>query len=1765
LLASLGSFYSVSGEPGEGWLAGWSHRKQHLIQGSTAGVQTNYQMKIVTYPGSGTDYNENAKTPPEGHVYLGLPGEDLSQWKISVNSSIYASYGLAYPLTYVFNISTPPKVYCRFLYGQSWTLLPNKTENDFFNGINAVRFDASNNRAYVSVAFSEPSSSIYLNFTDTYDRPIEARFIEIAKYYDNRKAVVVATADDWTNTWDSDFQWACYLFRSRNLWLTAAIVTAQAPWASIQSMLDAGYIEPASHSYNHPSLPYADYDLQIGRSKQDIIGNLILPALNRIGSTEYVWAWIEPYGNATDATCRQKLGEYKYLCDRSYYAPNDTVASWDQTNGLYERIGSSVIVDWDLTREQYNSKFDQVYNSGGIYHILFHPWADPSYHTSFYEHLDYIKERKDVWYAGFGHLYVYHFAQERGLISVSPSPLGEARADFGDVRFTDSNGTRLLDYWMEEKVIGDYAVFWVEVPNIPASPYNTTIYIYYGRPDATTTSNGDNTFLFFDDFTSLFKEIHADNAANASITTVNFLAENIEYDSATGKYWWIFADGSTNPYGIRLASSTNPNGPWTVESSQVLTSGIAGQDYDAPCLKKFGDYWYIYYERDVDHNICVRKSTTVNSGYGSETQVLSVGASGSWDAWRVGESYIFLKDSTYYMLYMGMNAAFSDPDAYERTGYATSSTPDGTFTKWSGNPLPAFYFNTGHCQTTDPFAFLKDGTWYVGITFNQVANADLPWMIGFLKTTDFQTFEACAGQPALGLGASGSWDDYSAFRGAVSEFGGTYYLSYTGYDGANFRMGETTLQFNVTQESLDLNKWEIQGQTWQIDVTDHTLKGSNTQGALGVILSKNQIGVTDKYMIEAKIKAQYGLTPNNYQQGLMINDVKSNEKRGGYWLDLAGYDCWAIMDKSGGYTLSSPDTTFNANLWHEYKFAKLGTTHKLWVDDLLKVNRTYSWAVAPRYVGALITYSAAWAKYDDYIVRKYVEPEPRHGTTTPPPPGNLVQIVHDTQTEFSAGTFDHTVLKGTETAPEIRLDSYTQFSWIFQDDDISGWTYFTKGAFAVAAESPAGQIHLSALYDGGASYGVAQRSDVSIPSQFVVEYRVYFDSIKPSGVANPMINQPTGACARFDVQNPTAGLRLDVFTDRIVSFYREGGTESYPTIAYFDVTTNLSQWYTLRFECNFTDPNLRVQVYRDGLWIGELKADTRNSIAGNLVRAGLAYSRGSASGTAEFHVDYVKVGANTTYFYDVGTYTSGILYLNATSFGTLTWTEIPIAPILIEFETRTSPDGSTWEEWRPVLNGSTIHSSPNRYFQYRATLHSGSSPTLTSVKITYQTEGTPPNTPPVASNLAITPPFPYTTDDLVGSYTYFDAEGTPESGTEIRWYKDGVLQPVYNDALTVSSSSTTTGEVWHFTVRPSDGEDFGDLKTSPSVTIAGAPPPGNLVQIVHDTQTEFSAGTFDHTVLKGTETAPEIRLDSYTQFSWIFQDDDISGWTYFTKGAFAVAAESPAGQIHLSALYDGGASYGVAQRSDVSIPSQFVVEYRVYFDSIKPSGVANPMINQPTGACARFDVQNPTAGLRLDVFTDRIVSFYREGGTESYPTIAYFDVTTNLSQWYTLRFECNFTDPNLRVQVYRDGLWIGELKADTRNSIAGNLVRAGLAYSRGSASGTAEFHVDYVKVGANTTYFYDVGTYTSGILYLNATSFGTLTWTEIPIAPILIEFETRTSPDGSTWEEWRPVLNGSTIHSSPNRYFQYRATLHSGSSPTLTSVKITYQTGENLV
>jgi hypothetical protein len=85
-----------------------------------------------------------------------------------------------------------------------------------------------------------------------------------------------------------------------------------------------------------------------------------------------------------------------------------------------------------------------------------------------------------------------------GLSSIFPSGKNQG----GDLRITDSDKTTLLSFWVEN-VTGTspnrIAYVWVKIPSLSANQ-TKTLYCYFGNSAATNASNGDNTFLFFDDF-----------------------------------------------------------------------------------------------------------------------------------------------------------------------------------------------------------------------------------------------------------------------------------------------------------------------------------------------------------------------------------------------------------------------------------------------------------------------------------------------------------------------------------------------------------------------------------------------------------------------------------------------------------------------------------------------------------------------------------------------------------------------------------------------------------------------------------------------------------------------------------------------------------------------------------------------------------------------------------------------------------------------------------------------------------------------------------------------------------------------------------------------------------------------------------------------------------------------------------------------------------------------------------------------------------------
>lgn len=75
-----------------------------------------------------------------------------------------------------------------------------------------------------------------------------------------------------------------------------------------------------------------------------------------------------------------------------------------------------------------------------------------------------------------------------------------SNTDFSDIRFTADDGTTLLTHYAIDVYSSDYAQVIVNVPSIPTGT-TTDIFIYYGNPLASSTSN-NSLIEFYDDFNS---------------------------------------------------------------------------------------------------------------------------------------------------------------------------------------------------------------------------------------------------------------------------------------------------------------------------------------------------------------------------------------------------------------------------------------------------------------------------------------------------------------------------------------------------------------------------------------------------------------------------------------------------------------------------------------------------------------------------------------------------------------------------------------------------------------------------------------------------------------------------------------------------------------------------------------------------------------------------------------------------------------------------------------------------------------------------------------------------------------------------------------------------------------------------------------------------------------------------------------------------------------------------------------------------------------
>ena len=140
------------------------------------------------------------------------------------------------------------------------------------------------------------------------------------------------------------------------------------------------------------------------------------------------------------------------------------------------------------------------------------------------------------------------------------------QADFDDLRFTwynETSGEEVdVDYWLDKYMDSEYALVWVEVPEIRGAGQEV-LYMYYGDPDAVSESNGEETFVFFDGFST-------DTTANYELWSPTWpLPSGNPYNEFS---WdpngWLFVDASDS----ELPGHRNSNVHVTHKTAQIDTT-----------------------------------------------------------------------------------------------------------------------------------------------------------------------------------------------------------------------------------------------------------------------------------------------------------------------------------------------------------------------------------------------------------------------------------------------------------------------------------------------------------------------------------------------------------------------------------------------------------------------------------------------------------------------------------------------------------------------------------------------------------------------------------------------------------------------------------------------------------------------------------------------------------------------------------------------------------------------------------------------------------------------------------------------------------------------------------------------------------------------------------------------------------------------------------------------------------------------------------------
>ncbi|MCW1299676.1 MAG: DUF2341 domain-containing protein, partial [Candidatus Parvarchaeota archaeon] len=197
---------------------------------------------------------------------------------------------------------------------------------------------------------------------------------------------------------------------------------------------------------------------------------------------------------------------------------------------------------------------------------------------------------------------------------------GYMRSNCGDIRFSDVDNfdvTTNFSYWIKQETCNTpNTEIWVKVPNIPANS-NKTIYMYFGNSSVSSISNGDNVFIFFDDFDG------------SSLNTSKWNDYSSPYLSVSGGSVELWGSGGTRV--INSTSSFPTTNMLEFESEFEISGTLNNWVYQG-----FRIYQLIYIYKTTTMNLYCDPTNWVSISYDSSKR--------TWGIVRVGNTLYLYKD-----------------------------------------------------------------------------------------------------------------------------------------------------------------------------------------------------------------------------------------------------------------------------------------------------------------------------------------------------------------------------------------------------------------------------------------------------------------------------------------------------------------------------------------------------------------------------------------------------------------------------------------------------------------------------------------------------------------------------------------------------------------------------------------------------------------------------------------------------------------------------------------------------------------------------------------------------------------------------------------------------------------------------------------------------------------------------------------------------------------------------------------------------------------